>query len=166
MWAKAHHCSQVTGSERAWSLVRHRKRAARENWLWSWHMNTDWVGKQKEKETRTLVATKSLGEAMPKDTSIIWMFPYAQAILSLLHSLATDKYDANMMQIFTQSNHWLLMGTSINEIKVWDFPKRYLLFIFLLSFHLHFVVILLLWIIFWMPKEHTLLNIWKGNQRQ
>ena len=34
-------------------------------------MNTDWVGKQKEKETRTLVATKSLGEAMPEDTSII-----------------------------------------------------------------------------------------------
>lgn len=61
-------------------------------------MNTDWVGKQKEKETRTLVATKSLGEAMPKDTSIIWMFPYAQAILSLLHSLATDRIltDANI----------------------------------------------------------------------
>lgn len=64
-------------------------------------MNTDWVGKQKEKETRTLVATKSLGEAMPEDTPIIGMFPYAQAILSLLHSPATDRIltDANIYSV-------------------------------------------------------------------
>lgn len=76
--------------------------------------------------------TKSLDEVI-ENTYLDGCSLLLKAILSLVHSLATDRIltDAMLLNVITGSS-WVI---SANKIKSAGFPKRHLLFTFLPSLH-------------------------------